>query len=567
VALAWLAACGAGPDRSAPEAPAALAGSTSQAAPPTPVDSRLALFSNGGGCYPPGIATDPRSPAALTLVNPEWAPVVNGSSPLSAPVLLHGTAIASRVSRDDFPAGHVRYDQNTDLLLDPADAGLLATGNVFGPESEPVPHLEMEWETGSFPDWAWPGEGDRVVALGRWIFDCGHPDPVPGICRGAANFCLLDGDCGAGGLCDGTVWNFRSELHPPQAVAVIRQGRGALLGRESGEDEEAVPATRADVIVSPDGGAAADACVVSHKRSIEEVIGAPCFPLQSPLALFPPDAPPLNSRDFSFDVPLPAGPRGHGAIWRVLQRPTPNLLGPPVPARFDVEPSLRGPHPRLRVTVRMTEPVNGRLPTGFAATLFAGWRQARTHDLEHLRVTVEGVVVRDARKPFALAPPLDPPPGWRMQAAVNGEWQELPGLGDVARGAEGRFFATPVAFDQYLPRHGALRLFAGGSSAACVETMFAQSLLETIIRFGGSQDLAGACLFTTDPGLGQVNLTIAGPHFGARPAAYEVTSESGSCSATATLDCRTNGDCPAGETCEGIGAFALRFRIEKVEDD
>src|SRR6266852_959140 len=66
-----------------------------------PVDSNAALAANGGGCYsPPIVQTSVFD--QLPAVNPEWAPVVNGSSPLSVPVMVHGTAVESHVSRDDF---------------------------------------------------------------------------------------------------------------------------------------------------------------------------------------------------------------------------------------------------------------------------------------------------------------------------------------------------------------------------------------------------------------------------------------------------------------------------------
>ena len=68
-----------------------------------PVDSNSALFSNGGGCYvPPIVQTSVFD--QLTAINPEWAPVLNGGSPFSAPILVHGMAVESHVSQQDFPA-------------------------------------------------------------------------------------------------------------------------------------------------------------------------------------------------------------------------------------------------------------------------------------------------------------------------------------------------------------------------------------------------------------------------------------------------------------------------------
>ncbi len=50
------------------------------------------------------------------------------------------------------------------------------------------------------------------------------------------------------------------------------------------------------------------------------------------------------------------------------------------------------------MTVRMTEPVGGKLPTGLAATLLAGWQHSPDTSFAHLRVTVQGIVVHNALK-------------------------------------------------------------------------------------------------------------------------------------------------------------------------
>ena len=134
---------------------------TPVAAAAGPVDSNTALASNGGGCNSPPIVQASVFDQ-LPAVNPEWAPVVNGSSPLSVPVMVHGTTVESHVSREDFPAGHVTFDQNIELQLDAADAPFLASGNYFAPNlHDGKPTLELEWETGGYPAWAWAGEGDR----------------------------------------------------------------------------------------------------------------------------------------------------------------------------------------------------------------------------------------------------------------------------------------------------------------------------------------------------------------------------------------------------------------------
>lgn len=506
-----------------------------------PIDSNTALSGNGGGCYsPPIVQASPFD--MLPAVNPEWAPVVNGSSPFSAPVLVHGTAVDSHISKQDFPAGHVTFDQNTEIALDAADSGFLATGNLAPSNLEDgIGTLELEWETGSYPAWAWAGEGDRVVALGRWIFDCGHPDPIPGHKAGTSIPCLTDADQPVGVPCVGAVFNYRSEMHPPQAVAVIRSGKAARLDSTG----RAVPVTQADVYISPDGGGAGDACVVSHKTSLNAILGAPCFPLAAPLALIPVGGvSPLNSRDFSFDVPLPAVPGGRDAVLRVMPKGT-----TPVPAGLDVTPLLGGADPHYHVTVRMTQPVGGRLPTGFAATLLAGWRQAPASPLVHVRVVLDGVVINDALKTPLSGVPV--PAGWKMQAGVNGEWQEVGGLGSVSGASTGQLIATPATFDLFVPRSGGVSLHVDAASTNCVDTLFAKSLLTDLITFGFNpadpSTLPGAlargltCLSAEERDAGSVELSFAAPKFGVSDTEYEVRSSN--------------------------GAYTLRFRIERVEGE
>jgi hypothetical protein len=545
-ALFGVGGCGAG------ENAGALSEVLRSAATTAPVDSNSAFSADGGGCYLLPVSDDPADLRRLQAVNPEWAPVVHGASPQSAPVLAHGIARESHVSKEDFPAGHVTFDQNTELELDPADRVLLASGN-----GDPkTATLELEWETGSYPAWAWAGVGDRVVVLGRWIFDCGHPDPIPGACHGTSALCVTDLDCAAGTACEGTKFNYRSEIHPPQATAVIRSGRGGLL--EKGDD--AKPATRADVWVSADGGAAGDSCVVTHRDPLNLLIfgeSAFCFPLHQPLALIAPAdgvPPPFYATDFSFDIPLPAVRGGREPFLRTVGRETPAIGGARIPASLRAVSKPGGSQPHFEVTVRMTELVNGRRPTGFAATLLAGWRDGPEEKLAHLRVSIEGVVVRDALKSPTL------PDGWKVQVNVNGEWQEIAGLEEVKEGKTG-LYPVSATYDLYLPRDGTLSVHADASSTACVDTLFNQSLLTDLVSFGLEFDKYGvpipstlqtalakgsACLADTERDAGEVNASFAGPHFGVKAEPYELASVGGAA---------------------GGGAFNLRFRVERIRED
>ena len=531
-----------------------------------PIDSDLASVFRGGGCYPPGIATAGLD--QLILIDPEWAPAIDGSVVESAPVLVHGTVVDAHGDKGgDFPATHVQNDQNTFLRLDAADSGRLATGNRDG-------LLALEWEVGALPDWAWPSRGDRVVAVGRWIFDCGHPDPVPGACSTSPSRpCLLDSDCGAGATCNGTQFNYKTEIHPPQAMAVLRGLHGELLGPPPAADvaeEEAEGArqlvTRADVLVSGAGGAAGDGCVLTHRDSVGALIQTNCFPLSKPVA-------PIDETDFSFELPLPPPPpRAHqtpSPIWRIDAHATPGAPGrPTVAAEVSVVPMLDALAPRLSVTVRMAHAARLGMPTGFAASIVAGWRHPRQVELKQVRVVIEGVVVRNPLKPAVPIAGRDVP-GWRAQVAVNGDWRQVSGLESISAGDEGRLFGLrpPVVAEVLLERGATLRIDADGTSSACVDILFGQSLGTSLFLFGFDLGAATTCLNATDKDPGKVGVSFPWPRFGARAQAYETVSRSGdgrSCSGARPTACTVDADCAAGEQCGG--AFALRYRIEEAED-
>jgi hypothetical protein len=542
-----------------------------------PVDSDLGAAQLGGGCYPTGI--QPALFDMLTLIDPEWAPVVNGMTVDSMPVLMHGTVEEMHGDLSgDFPATHLRADVNLFLRPDPEDTDFLATGNGDG-------RLHFEWEAGVYPAWAWAGVGDRLIGLGRWIFDCGHPDATPGNCSATTSRqCVLDGDCrpplcpgcGSTETCLGTHFGYSTELHPPQATVAIRTGRGAIVSSKPGDGP--VAATRADIYVSDQAGGAGDRCILTHRASPLELLSVECFPLSQPVA-------PLNAQDFVFDVPLPPRPaQKHNAVWRLVTYDTPGGA----PARLKVKRSLKKDDPHLHVTVRMTRKNLGQLPTGFAGTIFAGWRRDPS-PLVHVRLTVTELVVRNA---LQLAVPIAPrtcstsdtpcatsgdcPSGesclgigpvksWRLQAAVNGEWQEFTDLENVSTGD---VIAQGLVYDQYLPPDGAVHLEVNGRAQECVDTMYGKSLATDLAALGFNKGIA--CLNSVAHRPGDIDVTYPAPDFGAGSGAmdYETVStggEGGHCSMNTGLLCVVDDDCPSGETCITTGgAFALRYRIERL---
>jgi len=490
------------------------------------VNSNLALVFAGGGCFPPTIGAQGLD--QLILVDPEWAPVVNGGTVASEPIVIHGAVVDSHGDTGgDFPATHTQNDQNTFVQLDPADEGRLATGNNDG-------IFDLEWETGALPDWAWASPGDRVVARGRWIFDCGHPDPVPGTCSGTGLACISPLDCGFA-ACNGAVFNYRTEMHPPEALALMRPLHGDVLGSRHEDEGRAQLAARADVFVSAFGGSAGDGCILTHRNSVNELVGTNCYPLSHPVAR-------INDADFAFDLPLPPRPRHSSApVWRIDRHGTPALPGQtPVAADVTIQPVTAGAEPHLAVTVRMAH--GSPLPTGFAASIVAGWQEPTDAALQHVRVSIDGVVIHDPLKSGAIAG--HEAAGWRMQVSVNGDWRSLSGLAAVGPGDAGRFFpqAQPLSFDLRLPKTATLRIDADGVSSNCVDTLFGQSVGVDLAHFGFDVAAASACLNAVAASVGTLEAAFSWPRFGARERAYETLSG-------------------------GASAFSLRYRIEKVEDD
>src|SRR5262245_30574040 len=148
-----------------------------------PVDSDLAAAPNGGGCYPTGI--NPAVLDMLTLINPEWAPIVNGQTVDSAPVLVHGTVQGMHGDTSgDFPATHVRADVNHFVALDPVDAVALRPAtttccSISNGRPARIPH-----GLGPVRETAWSGSaaGSSTAAT-----PARRPAPAPARARPAAS--------------------------------------------------------------------------------------------------------------------------------------------------------------------------------------------------------------------------------------------------------------------------------------------------------------------------------------------------------------------------------------------
>src|SRR5207245_855622 len=210
-----------------------------------------------------------------------------------------------------------------------------------------------------YPFFAWAGEGDRLTTLGRWIWDCGHPDPDPlGSCSISAQDCIVDSDCLPGEMCVGTVFNYHSEIHPPQAVAVSRIGGGA-----------------------------GDRCVVTHHDNPFDQATIDCFPLSQPLAN-------VNASNVAFDIPLPPRPPGSPRPRvKVFDQTPAGLPRPRVTTTF-----VDGTPPVVHAVIDMTTPIAGMLPSRVGKTIFARWLSDPT-PMARVRLTVTAIEILNALKP------------------------------------------------------------------------------------------------------------------------------------------------------------------------
>ena len=116
-----------------------------------------------------------------TGLAPNWVYVNDkdfpSSGPPPAPRWVSGTVqgplglLASRIASSDDPITHHSYDANIDVTVDNASDFLTGVSRDATAEQGT---LHLERESAYLPFWAWPQPGDRVQALGSWVWDCDH---------------------------------------------------------------------------------------------------------------------------------------------------------------------------------------------------------------------------------------------------------------------------------------------------------------------------------------------------------------------------------------------------------
>jgi uncharacterized repeat protein (TIGR01451 family) len=278
-----------------------------------------------------------------------------------------GVVQESFVTHTDFPAVHDSHDQNTHLAVDPGFEGLLSDVNDPG-------EIEMEWEIGTFPSetsgdpaertfprWAWPSDGDRLWLNGNWIFDCGHPDDVGG------------------------VNHYHSEIHPPRAVATMRQQLHTLPGTGT----TPVPVTTTDLYIHGRAGFVGDdlecgqEIIVSHGT---------CSP-----SAYPHRGTPIAA-DYDFKVCLPAKPSPSAVLATQMDLGPGNTIGinPTITPEASTGPCAGGGFGPTQLAVHVPLAGSGAtMDDVLARKLFAGWVYPPT-GLRHVTLKLtQGILHED----------------------------------------------------------------------------------------------------------------------------------------------------------------------------
>lgn len=353
------------------------------AIPTSPISSALGTQR---GCIQKsiGINGEGRAAIAILLGAPAWVSV----DPSDRPVVAQGVVRESKITHTDYPLLHDSHDQTFHVRLDPKYNGLNSDANSVSRLGERL--MEMEWESKYFPFRYWPSAGDRVWMEGRWIFDCGHPP-------------------------------YRTEIHPPQAVAF----------------------TRFNPIIFPGDSVPSDAVQTSvyiHGRG--GYYNAP-----------------VGGKNYEFDVILPPKPSPNAQVRMIhlfnFGGPAPVLT--PIPASNPTK-------------IHVVYPLASVAPSydrQFAAIFAAGWDEPRnTQAYRQLQVTVDSVRVLNDQDPIASGE-------YRLWTNVNGNWIILPGTGlnDVDNGETVRVntIFPPVIVKE---RGGALFIQSSGWESDLADNYF-----------------------------------------------------------------------------------------------
>jgi len=316
---------------------------------------------------------------------PNWAYVYDADAPANGPAppqrttegIVNSNGIpwySPHVSGGDTPYSHSGYDLNMDLrLIDPGDADLIGSGNdaTAGADSGEAGRLHTEREAQATPFFVWPEPGDRVWIKGYWVWDCDH------FTRSGAQ--AITGE--------------RTEIHP---LTAIWTARASSPNSRTGEIE-------ADLFLTTDKTEAGQHADCAHKTKHGQDAFKNCVATES------------NYVDMSGTYKFALrNPPGRGKL---------NV-------RIVDAGSVRAPQLKVNIgetnaALALTIPADGKRHV-VAKRIFVS-RDVRQR-VQHLRVTVDKVLIRRAMDPACLpqkAPPCGTPETTnedQVSQGPTGEW-------------------------------------------------------------------------------------------------------------------------------------------------
>lgn len=148
----------------------------------------------------------------VAQILPAWVPVGNPRDHRERARTVEGILLVSKITYEDFPLKpwHTNYDWNFFVHLDPQYRYLLSdiarkqNSKSYIGTNKIVDLMECEWDSAFLPLWAIPPIKSRVIIIGRWIYDCGHP----------------------------TKARHRTEIHPPKAIISFRSEATEFQGNK-----------------------------------------------------------------------------------------------------------------------------------------------------------------------------------------------------------------------------------------------------------------------------------------------------------------------------------------------
>jgi hypothetical protein len=255
--------------------------------------------------------------------DPPWVRVGGSPDPHSPFVFAEGQVLPDAaasgfetktnpfVTHSDAFFDHYTKDINVFVTLDKPYRGMLATGNFGTGEDNERAQLEVEWERGGVPLFAYPATGDRIKLWGNHIWDCGHDEggiraeihpPVGWVSiRDTANTVDLHGTpADAKRTQDPWVWYEAGD----------RQGMGATLPA-SGLLDTPVQSSVADAYFSSWGGQTMEALNGCRDQTI-----IPSGTTDAPCDLFQGHhwEQPVLDQDYTFFIPAPPKPTSDAVL-------------------------------------------------------------------------------------------------------------------------------------------------------------------------------------------------------------------------------------------------------------